>query len=108
MCLTTSKISLLSRTLLSIGVFFLNLETIFNLPTADKSYLSALKKRLLKRCSAVSIVGGGDTVAAIEQFNIKGKISYISTAGGAFVEFIGGNRLPCIDILYQRASEVKI
>ena len=50
--------SLLSKTLWSIGEFFLNLAFIFNLPTEERSYLSELKKRLLKRFSAVSIVGG--------------------------------------------------
>ena len=50
--------SLLSRIRCSIGVFFLNFAPIFNLPTDDKSYLSLLKNKLLKRFSAVSIVGG--------------------------------------------------
>ena len=50
--------SLLSKTLCSTGVFFLNLELIFNLPTDERSYLSELKNKLLKSVSAVSIVGG--------------------------------------------------
>ena len=47
-----------SRVLFSIGVSFLNFEIIFNLPTDDRSYLSSLKNKFLKRNSAVSIVGG--------------------------------------------------
>ena len=46
--------------------------------------------------------GGGDTIAAIEKFNITEKISYISTAGGAFLEFIEGKKLPGIEILSDR------
>ena len=49
--------------------------------------------------SAYSLAGGGDTVAAIEQFNLSEKISYISTAGGAFLEFIAGKRLPALQAL---------
>ena len=57
-CLTTSKISDFSSILLLIEISFLNFELIFNLPTAERSYLSSLKKRLLNNNSAVSIVGG--------------------------------------------------
>ena len=49
--------------------------------------------------SAYSLAGGGDTVAAIEQFELTDKISYISTAGGAFLEFIAGKRLPALQAL---------
>jgi phosphoglycerate kinase len=52
---------------------------------------------------AFSIAGGGDTVAAIEQFNIDDKISYISTGGGAFLEFVEGKKLPAVAILEERA-----
>ena len=48
---------------------------------------------------AYSLAGGGDTVAAIEQFNLSERISYISTAGGAFLEFISGKRLPALQAL---------
>ena len=51
---------------------------------------------------AFSIAGGGETVAAINRFGIAGKIGYISTAGGAFLEFLEGKKLPAIDILEQR------
>lgn len=56
---------------------------------------------------AYSIVGGGDTLAAIEKFNVAANISYISTGGGAFLEFIEGKTLPAIEVLEQRANEVK-
>jgi phosphoglycerate kinase len=50
-----------------------------------------------------SIAGGGDTIAAINQFGIADKVSYISTAGGAFLEFLEGKRLPAVFALEQRA-----
>ena len=53
---------------------------------------------------AFSIAGGGDTVAAINKYGIAGRISYISTAGGAFLEFLEGKKLPAIEILEQRAG----
>ena len=56
---------------------------------------------------AFSVAGGGDTIAAIEKFNIKDKVSYISTAGGAFLEFIEGKTLPVVEVLCERAQEVK-
>ena len=52
---------------------------------------------------AFSIAGGGDTVAAIDKFNIADQISYISTGGGAFLEFLEGKVLPAVEILQQRA-----
>lgn len=56
---------------------------------------------------AFSIAGGGDTVAAIDQFGISDKISYISTGGGAFLEFLEGKTLPAVAVLEERAKEVK-
>ena len=53
---------------------------------------------------AFSIAGGGDTLAAIAKFGITDRISYISTGGGAFLEFLEGKTLPAIDILQQRAA----
>jgi phosphoglycerate kinase len=53
---------------------------------------------------AFSIAGGGETVAAINQFGIAAKIGYISTAGGAFLEFLEGKKLPAIEILEMRAA----
>ena len=51
---------------------------------------------------AFSLAGGGDTIAAIEKFNVVKDISYISTAGGSFLEFVGGKKLPAIEILERR------
>ena len=53
---------------------------------------------------AFSIAGGGDTLAAIAKFGIADKISYISTGGGAFLEFLEGKKLPAVEILEQRAQ----
>jgi phosphoglycerate kinase len=53
---------------------------------------------------AFSLAGGGDTLAAIAKYNIGDRVSYISTGGGAFLEFLEGKTLPAIDILQQRAS----
>ncbi len=53
---------------------------------------------------AFSIAGGGDTVAAVGKFGIADRISYISTGGGAFLEFLEGKVLPAIEILQQRAQ----
>jgi phosphoglycerate kinase len=52
---------------------------------------------------AFSIAGGGDTLAAIAKFGIADRISYISTGGGAFLEFLEGRKLPAVEILEQRA-----
>lgn len=52
---------------------------------------------------AYSIAGGGDTIAAISKFKVEDKISYISTGGGAFLEFLEGKKLPAIDILEEAA-----
>lgn len=54
--------------------------------------------------SAMSIAGGGDTVAAIAKFGISDKVGYISTAGGAFLEFLEGKTLPAVAALEQRAD----
>ncbi len=54
---------------------------------------------------AFSLAGGGDTLAAIDKFGIADKVSYISTGGGAFLEYVEGKTLPAVAILEQRASE---
>lgn len=51
-----------------------------------------------------SVAGGGDTIAAIEKYNIQDKVSYISTAGGAFLEFLEGKKLPAVEILREKAQ----
>ncbi len=55
--------------------------------------------------SAFSIAGGGDTLAAVDKFNIKDKVSYISTGGGAFLEFLEGKKLPAVEVLEMRAAQ---
>ena len=55
---------------------------------------------------AFSIAGGGDTLAAIEQFGVSDRISYISTGGGAFLEFLEGKRLPAVAVLQERVGNV--
>ena len=54
---------------------------------------------------AFSLAGGGDTLAAIDQFELAERISYISTGGGAFLEFVEGKKLPAVEILEQRAND---
>ena len=54
--------------------------------------------------SAFTLAGGGDTIAAIQKYDIYDKVSYISTAGGAFLEFLEGKKLPAVEILEQRAA----
>ncbi|GAA6203442.1 phosphoglycerate kinase [Thalassotalea sp. SU-HH00458] len=53
---------------------------------------------------AFSIAGGGDTLAAVDKYDIADKVSYISTGGGAFLEFLEGKKLPAVEILEQRAK----
>ena len=53
---------------------------------------------------AFSIAGGGDTLAAVAKYRIADKISYISTGGGAFLEFLEGKTLPAVEVLEQRAK----
>ena len=53
---------------------------------------------------AFTLAGGGDTIAAIQKYGIYDKVSYISTAGGAFLEFLEGKKLPAVEILEQRAN----
>lgn len=54
--------------------------------------------------SAFTIAGGGDTVAAIEKFGVADKLSYISTAGGAFLEYLQGDQLPAVQVLEERGK----
>ena len=54
---------------------------------------------------AFTLAGGGDTIAAIQKYDIFDKVSYISTAGGAFLEFLEGKQLPAVAILEQRAKK---
>ena len=56
------------------------------------------------RSSAFSIAGGGDTLAAIEKYRVEDDISYISTGGGAFLEFLEGKKLPAVAVLEERGQ----
>jgi phosphoglycerate kinase len=60
--------------------------------------------RAIAKSKAYSIAGGGDTVAAINKFGVASDIDYISTAGGAFLEFLEGKQLPAVAALEQRAD----
>lgn len=53
---------------------------------------------------AFTLAGGGDTIAAIQKYGIENKVDYISTAGGAFLEFLEGKKLPAVEILELRAK----
>jgi 3-phosphoglycerate kinase len=58
----------------------------------------------IAQSSAYSVAGGGDTLAAIEKYQIHDQVSYLSTGGGAFLEFLENKPLPCVEILRQRAN----
>jgi len=55
--------------------------------------------KAVSECGAFSVVGGGDTIAAIQQVGVASRIGYISTAGGAFLEFLEGRELPGVAAL---------
>jgi len=57
----------------------------------------------IAKTGAFTLAGGGDTIAAIQKYDIYDQVSYISTAGGAFLEFLEGKKLPAVEILEQRA-----
>jgi phosphoglycerate kinase len=57
----------------------------------------------IARSKAFSLAGGGDTLAAIEKYKVEDGISYISTGGGAFLEFVEGKKLPAVAALEERA-----
>ncbi len=61
--------------------------------------------RAIAESTAFSIAGGGDTLAAIAKYGIADKVSYMSTGGGAFLEFLEGKKLPAVEILEQRAKK---
>jgi phosphoglycerate kinase len=60
--------------------------------------------RAIADSNAFSIAGGGDTLAAVDKYDIADKVSYISTGGGAFLEFLEGKKLPAVEILEARAK----
>jgi len=59
----------------------------------------------IARSPAFSIAGGGDTLAAVDKYGIANQVSYISTGGGAFLEYVEGKELPAVTILQQRAYD---
>ena len=56
---------------------------------------------------AFSVAGGGDTISSIQKFGVQDQISYISTGGGAFLEFVEGKKLPAVEILEKRAADMQ-
>ena len=75
---------------------------VFEFPNFRKG--TEIISHAIANSDAFSIAGGGDTLAAIDLFGIADKISYISTGGGAFLEFVEGKVLPAVEILEQRAK----
>jgi phosphoglycerate kinase len=61
----------------------------------------------IEKSRAFSIAGGGDTLAAISKFDVADGVSYISTGGGAFLEYVEGKKLPAVAVLEQRAAEYR-
>ena len=61
--------------------------------------------RAIAGSRAFSIAGGGDTLAAVEKYRVDDEISYISTGGGAFLEFLEGRELPAVTALRARATK---
>jgi phosphoglycerate kinase len=68
---------------------------------------TATLARAIAASKAFSIAGGGDTLAAVDKYGIASEVSYISTGGGAFLEFLEGRELPAVAMLEKRASEAK-
>jgi phosphoglycerate kinase len=66
---------------------------------------TAALARAIADSPAFSLAGGGDTLAAIDKYGIADKISYISTGGGAFLEYVEGKTLPAVAILQQRSED---
>lgn len=64
--------------------------------------------RAIAESDAFSIAGGGDTLAAVDKYGISGALSYISTGGGAFLEFLEGKTLPAVAMLEKRAADSAI
>ena len=75
---------------------------VFEKPAYEKG--TAALARAIAEAKAFSIAGGGDTIAAIHKFGLQGGIDYISTAGGAFLEFLEGKTLPAVAALEARAE----
>lgn len=76
---------------------------VFEFPNFRKG--TEIVAKAIADSDAFSIAGGGDTLAAIDLFDIADKISYISTGGGAFLEFVEGKKLPAVAMLEERAKQ---
>ncbi|ELI8031167.1 phosphoglycerate kinase [Yersinia enterocolitica] len=76
---------------------------VFEFPNFRKG--TEIVARAIAESEAFSIAGGGDTLAAIDLFGIADQISYISTGGGAFLEFVEGKKLPAVVMLEVRAKQ---
>ncbi|CRL61532.1 MULTISPECIES: phosphoglycerate kinase [Proteus] len=76
---------------------------VFEFPNFRKG--TEIVAKAIADSEAFSIAGGGDTLAAIDLFDIADKISYISTGGGAFLEFVEGKKLPAVAMLEERAKQ---
>jgi phosphoglycerate kinase len=76
---------------------------VFEFPNFRKG--TEVVARAIAESEAFSIAGGGDTLAAIDLFGIADQISYISTGGGAFLEFVEGKKLPAVVMLEERAKQ---
>lgn len=66
------------------------------------SHGSETMARAIANSKAFSIAGGGDTLAVVDKFGLEDQISYISTGGGAFLEYLEGRPLPAVEILKER------
>jgi phosphoglycerate kinase len=73
---------------------------VFEFPAFSKG--TDVLSTAIAESKAFSLAGGGDTLAAIDQFGIADQISYISTGGGAFLEYVEGKILPAVAVLEQR------
>lgn len=69
--------------------------------------LAAKVAELTEKGGVISVAGGGDTVAALAQAGVEEKMTYVSTAGGAFLEWLEGKTLPGVKVLQERATELK-
>jgi phosphoglycerate kinase len=79
---------------------------VFEMPAFAKGTLAVAKAVAdATSAGAISIVGGGDSVAAVHQSGVANKISHISTGGGASLEFLGGRKLPGVEALTNREGK---
>lgn len=94
-------IKIYEQALLSAGTIIWNGPVgVFEIP-AFSNGTEAMAKTIAQS-KAFSLAGGGDTLAAIEEYHVEKSISYISTGGGVFLEFLGGAELPSLKILQER------